>query len=77
MFMPVRRAVSRTTTHRKRNVPVSATKYIKPSYNNLWSRIRHITTITRKMTYIFMSLEALQRVSADAIHQKKHILRRG
>jgi hypothetical protein len=54
------------TTNRKRNVPVSATKYIKPSYNKLWSRVRHITTTTRKMTYIFISFEALQRVSDDA-----------
>jgi len=65
-FTAVRRGVSRGPTTYQRDVPVSATKYIKPSYNNLGLGVRLITTTTRKMTYILISFEALRGIRADA-----------
>ena len=57
------------TDELSRDVPVSATKYPKPSYNKLRFEVRLMACVIKKKTetYIFRSFEELLGVSANGL----------
>ncbi len=60
-----------------RDVPVSATKYPKPSYNKLRFEVRLMASVIKTKTYMFKSLLELQAVSVDGLCYKERGLRGG
>jgi len=76
MFTAVQGVVGRRLPTRRRDVPVSATKYPRPSYSNL-GPVRHIAASTRKDVLHIHKLRDTARTRSQCgrhVLQEQHMI---